>query len=153
LEVPTSRLITEGLSMPHSPRMYRNRLWVLNSGHGELVTVDVISGKQVKIISLPGYTRGLALVGKYAFVGLSKIRETAIFGNLPIGDRFDELQCGVAVVNLQSRQLVSLLEFHAGVDEIFDIQVAPFSKAMISGPHAVTDGANQIWSLPDSAKG
>ncbi|MEM9506926.1 MAG: DUF4915 domain-containing protein [Cyanobacteria bacterium P01_E01_bin.35] len=92
-------------------------------------------------------------MGKYAFVGLSKIRETAIFGNLPIGDRFDELKCGVAVVDLQSRQLVSLLEFQAGVDEIFDVQVSPFSRAMISGPHAVTDDANQIWSLPASAKG
>ena len=148
LEVPSSRVITEGLSMPHSPRMYQNRLWVLNSGHGEIVTVDVASGKQAKIISLPGYTRGLALVGKYAFVGLSKIRETAIFGNLPIGDRFNELKCGVAIVDLQTRQMVSLLEFKAGVDEIFDIQVSQFSSAMISGPHAATDGANQIWSLP-----
>ena len=87
LEVPSSKVITQGLSMPHSPRMYQNRLWVLNSGHGEIVTVDIASGKQEKIVSLPGYTRGLALVGKYAFVGLSKIRETAIFGNLPISDQ------------------------------------------------------------------
>ena len=148
LEVPSSRVITQGLSMPHSPRMYQNRLWVLNSGHGEIVTVDVASGKQEKIVSLAGYTRGLALLGKYAFVGLSKIRETAIFGNLPIGDRFNELKCGVAVVDLQTRQMVSLLEFQAGVDEIFDIQVSPFSGVIISGPHAMTDGANQIWSLP-----
>ena len=148
LEVPSSRVITEGLSMPHSPRMYQNRLWVLNSGHGEIVTVDIASGKQEKIVSLPGYTRGLALGGKYAFVGLSKIRETAIFGNLPIGDRFKELKCGVAVVDLQTRQMVSLLEFQAGVDEIFDIQISPFSGVIISGPHAMTDGANQIWSLP-----
>ena len=148
LEVPSSRVITDGLSMPHSPRMHQNRLWVLNSGHGEIVTVDIASGKQEKIVSLPGYTRGLALVGKYAFVGLSKIRETAIFGNLPIGDRFNELKCGVAVVNLQTRQMVSLLEFQAGVDEIFDIQISQFSGAIISGPHAMTDGANQIWSLP-----
>ena len=148
LEVPSSRVITEGLSMPHSPRIYQNRLWVLNSGHGEMVTVDIASGKQEKIVSLAGYTRGLALVGKYALVGLSKIRETAIFGNLPIGDRFKELKCGVAVVDLQTRQMVSLLEFQAGVDEIFDIQISPFSGAIISGPHAMTDGANQIWSLP-----
>lgn len=148
LEVPSSRVITQGLSMPHSPRMYQNRLWALNSGHGEIVTVDIASGKQEKIVSLPGYTRGLALVGKYAFVGLSKIRETAIFGNLPIGDRFNELKCGVAVVDLQTRQMVSLLEFQAGVDEIFDLQISPFSGVIISGPHAMTDGANQIWSLP-----
>lgn len=152
LEVPSSRVITQGLSMPHSPRMYQNRLWVLNSGHGEIITVDIASGKQEKIVSLPGYTRGLALVGKYAFVGLSKIRETAIFGNLPICDRFDELKCGVAVVDLQTRQMVSLFEFQSGVDEIFDIQVSQFSVAMISGPHAVTDGASQIWSLPATPK-
>ena len=148
LEVPSSRVITQGLSMPHSPRMHQNRLWVLNSGHGEIVTVDIASGKQEKIVSLAGYTRGLALVGKYAFVGLSKIRETAIFGNLPIGDRFNELKCGVAVVDLQTRQMVSLLEFQAGVDEIFDVQISQFSGVIISGPHAITDGANQIWSLP-----
>ena len=148
LEVPSSRVITQGLSMPHSPRMHQNRLWVLNSGHGEIVTVDIASGKQEKIVSLAGYTRGLALVGKYAFVGLSKIRETTIFGNLPIGDRFNELKCGVAVVDLQTRQMVSLLEFQAGVDEIFDVQISQFSGVIISGPHAITDGANQIWSLP-----
>ena len=152
LEVPSSKVITQGLSMPHSPRMYQNRLWVLNSGHGEIVTVDIASRKQEKIVSLPGYTRGLALVGKYAFVGLSKIRETAIFGNLPISDRFEELKCGVAVVDLQTRQMISLLEFQAGVDEIFDIQVSQFSAAMISGPHATTDSANQIWSLPATAQ-
>lgn len=152
LEVPSSKVITQGLSMPHSPRMYQNRLWVLNSGCGEIITVDITSGKQEKIVSLPGYTRGLALVGQYAFVGLSKIRETAIFGNLPICDRFDELKCGIAVVDLQTRQMISLFEFQSGVDEIFDIQVSRFSAALISGPHAVTDGASQIWSLPAKSK-
>ena len=151
LEVPSSKVITEGLSMPHSPRMYNNRLWVLNSGHGDIVAIDVATGSQEKIISLPGYTRGLALIGKYAFVGLSKIRETAIFGNLPISDRLkDDLKCAIAIVDLQTRQMVSRIEFIEGVDEIFDIQVAGFASAMISGPHAITDGANQIWSLPAS---
>ena len=151
LEVPSNKVITEGLAMPHSPRMYQNRLWVLNSGHGELITVDIASGQQEKIISLPGYTRGLAFAGKYAFVGLSKIRETAVFGNLPIGDRFKELKCGIAIVDLQAQKMISSLEFRAGVDEIFDVQIAKFPSAMISGPHATTDGANQIWSLPASA--
>ena len=152
LEVPSSRVVARGLSMPHSPRVYQNRLWVLNSGHGEIVTVNVNSGKPEKIIDLPGYTRGFALFDRYAFVGLSKIRETAIFGNLPIGDRSEELKCGVAVVDLQTRQMVSLLEFQAGVDEIFDVQISRFSAAMISGPHAATEGAGQIWSLPANAR-
>jgi uncharacterized protein (TIGR03032 family) len=153
LEVPNSKVITDGLSMPHSPRLERGVLWVLNSGKGELMTVDPNSGKQEIIVTLPGYTRGLVIVGKYAFVGLSKIRETAIFGNLPIGDRFDDLKCGVAVVDLQAREMVSCLEFKSGVDEIFDLQTVAFNSAMISGPYAITDGANQIWSLPASAAG
>jgi hypothetical protein len=33
-----------------------------------------------------------------AFVGMSKIRETATFGVLPIGERSEKLRCGVAVV-------------------------------------------------------
>lgn len=153
LEVPTSKVITEGLSMPHSPRMYGDRLWVLNSGKGELTTVDLNSGQQEMIVALPGYTRGLAIVDQYAFVGLSKIRETAIFGNLPISDRFDTLKCGVAVIDLQKREMISCLEFKSGVDEIFDIQTLVCKQSMISGPYSVTDGASQIWSLPASAAG
>ena len=148
LEVPSSKVITDGLSMPHSPRVYQNNLWVLNSGCGEVTQVDIASGKKEKVISLPGYTRGLAFAGKYAFVGLSKIRETAIFGNLPICDRFDELKCGFAVVDLQARQAIGFLEFHEGVDEIFDVQTARFSSATLSGPYVAKDGTNQIWSLP-----
>ena len=153
LEVPSSKVITTGLSMPHSPRIYGDRLWVLNSGKGELTAVDLNSGQQEMIIALPGYTRGLAIVDQYAFVGLSKIRETAIFGNLPICDRFDDLQCGVVVVDLQARKMISCLKFKSGVDEIFDVQTAAFNRAMISGPYRVTDGASQIWSLPASAAG
>jgi uncharacterized protein (TIGR03032 family) len=151
LEVPSSQVIAEGLSMPHSPRMNHGLLYVLNSGQGELIAVDPKSGEQEPIVTLPGYTRGLVIVGRYAFVGLSKIRETAIFGNLPISDRFDELKCGIAVVDLQTKEMISCLEFKSGVDEIFDLQTVGFNNAMISGPYAVTDGANQIWSLPASA--
>ena len=152
LEVPSSRIITEGLSMPHSPRIYQNQLLVLNSGCGEILMVDIASGKQEKIIDLPGYTRGMALISKYAFVGLSKIRETAIFGNLPISDRLGEdLKCGVAIVDLAAKKMIGCLEFSEGVDEIFDVQVAQFSSAMVNGPYVTTDGGSQIWSLPASA--
>lgn len=151
LEVPSSKVITAGLAMPHSPRIYQNRLWVLNSGYGDLTVVDPDSGQQEKIVSLPGYTRGLTFAGKYAFVGLSKIRETAIFGNLPISDRFNDLKCGIAVVDLQTKKAIGHLEFKAGIDEIFDVQISQFVTPTISGPHAVVDGASQIWSLPANA--
>jgi Domain of unknown function (DUF4915) len=44
IDVASGAVVTEKLSMPHSPRWYDNRLWVLNSGTGHLGTVDLTSG-------------------------------------------------------------------------------------------------------------
>jgi uncharacterized protein (TIGR03032 family) len=152
LEVPSSRIITEGLAMPHSPRMYQNRLWVLNSGYGELITVDVATGRQEKIASLPGYTRGLAIFGNYAFIGLSQVREKDVFSDLPIQNNLqDEIKCGIAICDLSVRQLVGCLEFSEAIEEIFDVQIAPVSSVMVNGPHVAKDNTEQIWSLPASA--
>ena len=84
IDVRTSEILVRGLSMPHSPRWYDNRLWVLNSGTGELLVVDPESGRCDVACSLPGYLRGLTFVGPYALVGLCKIREKHIFGGLPV---------------------------------------------------------------------
>ena len=74
---------------------------------------------------LPGFARGLALAGPYAFVGLSKIRKTSAMDGVPLAERRDELKCGVAVVDLRSGRVVALLEFQTAVEEIFDVQLLP----------------------------
>jgi hypothetical protein len=43
-------------------------------GTGSVVLIDWITGRHETVLQLPGFTRGWALVGPYAFVGLSKIR-------------------------------------------------------------------------------
>jgi len=78
-----------------------------------------------QLVPLAGFTRGLAIHGPYAFIGLSKIRETNTFGGLPIAERLDELKCGVAVVDLRRGQVVGLLEFQTAVEEIFAVEVLP----------------------------
>ena len=149
LEVPTGKVIVEGLAMPHSPRFYQNRLWVLNSGVGELMSLDLISGKPETVAILPGYARGLALIGNLAFVGLSKIRETAVFGSLPICERFDDLKCGVAIIDIPTGEMLGLLELHSGVDEIFDVQLLPFiRRPAFFGPYARREGIAPIWLVP-----
>jgi uncharacterized protein (TIGR03032 family) len=125
LDVPSGEIAARGLSMPHSPRWHGGRLWLLDSGTGRLVTVDTARGKVETVAELPGFTRGLALAGGYAFVGLSKIRETAIFGGLPIAAKFAELKCGVWIVELASGQIAGHLEFDRSVEEIFDVQLLP----------------------------
>ena len=72
IDVNSSEVITRGLSMPHSPRWYRNQLWVANSGAGELGTIDIATGRFESKVFLPGYVRGLAFIDNWAVVGLSQ---------------------------------------------------------------------------------
>ena len=118
-------------------------------GAGQLVLVDPASGKVETVTELPGYTRGLALYDRFAFVGLSRIRETSTFGGMPIAERRPELKCGVGVVDLGTGRLMAHLEFVTGVEEIFDVQVVPGARCpVLSGPYASLDGAAPIWTVP-----
>jgi uncharacterized protein (TIGR03032 family) len=74
---------------------------------------------------LPGFARGLALSGPYAFVGLSKIRKTSAMDGVPLAERSERLKCGVAVVDLRSGRVDALLEFLTAVEEVFDVQLLP----------------------------
>jgi protein O-GlcNAc transferase len=149
LDVASGGAVSRGLAMPHSPRWYNDRLWVLNSGFGSLEVVDVASGQRNTVATMPGYTRGLAFAGPLAFVGLSRIRETAVFGGVPIAERRDELKCGVGVVNLQTGQTIATLEFETGVEEIFDVQLIPNARcAYLCGPRPDQDEGQDIWIVP-----
>jgi uncharacterized protein (TIGR03032 family) len=123
LDVPSGEVVSRGLSMPHSPRWHDGKLWVLESGTGQVVQVDGKAGKRQGVATLPGFTRGLAIHGPYAIVGLSKIRATSAMDGVPLAQRRELLKCGVAVVELQSGRVVAFLEFQTAVEEIFDVQV------------------------------
>jgi predicted O-linked N-acetylglucosamine transferase (SPINDLY family) len=149
LDVASGAAVTRGLAMPHSPRWKHDELWVLNSGYGSLETVDLANGRRQTVATMPGYTRGLAFCGSFAFIGLSRIRESAVFGGVPIAEHRDQLKCGVGVVNWRTGQPVASLEFETGVEEIFDVQVVPDSRCTaICGPRPDQDSAQDIWIVP-----
>jgi uncharacterized protein (TIGR03032 family) len=125
MEVSTGAILVHGLCMPHSPRWHDGRLWLLESGTGQLALIDPISGRRQTVTELPGFTRGLAFAGPYAFIGLSKIRATSAMDGVPLAERRVQLKCGVAVVDLRSGQSIALLEFQTAVEEIFDVQLLP----------------------------
>jgi len=152
IDVDSDEIVCRGLSMPHSPRWYDNRLWVLNSGAGELLSIDPSSGQSTVVCSLPGYLRGLCFAGPYALVGLSKIREKHIFGGLPVQERCDQLRCGVAVVDLRSGTMVAMFEFTSGCEELYDVQFLPgVSRPMILNlekpavRQAITNPESSFW--------
>lgn len=149
IDVESGEAISRGLAMPHSPRMYGGKLWVLNSGRGELGTVDPGTGKYLPVEAMPGYTRGMCFCGPYAFVGLSQIRETAVFGGVPIAEKRDELRCGVAVVDLRSGRSAAYLEFISGVNEVFAVEVIPgMRNPLIREPIPADERVPDIWVVP-----
>lgn len=148
LDVTSSEPITAGLSMPHSPRWHGGDLYVLNSGMGRLERVDIDTGARDVVALLPGYARGLAIHAGLAFVGLSRIRETAIFGGAPIAEYHEQLRCGLGIIDLHTGQTLATLQFTRGIEEIFDIQVLPNSRNLALGSHQPNDN---IWLLPPPA--
>ena len=146
LHVPSGEVVTTGLSMPHSPRWHDGQLYVLDSGMGHLQRVDLATGRREMVAALPGYARGLAIHGDLAFIGLSKIRETAVFGGVPIAEFHDQLRCGIGVVRLSTGETVATLQFTSVMEEIFDVQVVAGSRCTAIG-NAPGDG-DEIWVVP-----
>jgi uncharacterized protein (TIGR03032 family) len=121
----------------------------LDSGRGLLRHVHLQGGQTDEVAAMPGYTRGLACQGPYAFVGLSKIRETAVFGGLPIAEHQDQLRCGVGVIELATGRTVATLQFHSGVEEIFAVELLPgVRNPKLCGPTLAEEHDREIWIVP-----
>lgn len=153
MDVDSGETILRGLSMPHSPRLYDGRFYILESGKGTISTADLESGRVETVAEVPGFTRGLAFAGPFAFVGLSQVRESNVFGGIPLTERVEERQCGIYAVDLRSGEVVGWLRFEGSVHEIFDVQVlygiryphiVDLMDKLVSSSFAVPDEA-----LPD----
>jgi uncharacterized protein (TIGR03032 family) len=151
IDVASDEIVVRGLSMPHSPRWHEGRLWVLDSGSGGVGVVDEQSGKYREICRLPGFTRGLDFAGPYAFVGLSQVRESAVFSGIAIAEMKQEDRCcGVWIVDTRSGQIVGFVKFVEGVQEIFAVQVL----RGLRWPEVLNEDPKRIaesYELPDKA--
>jgi len=129
IDVESNEIITSDLSMPHSPRVYREQLWLLNSGTGEFGRIDRTSGEFKPLTFCPGYLRGMSFVGDFAVVGLSKPRDNKTFTGLALDDqlrqRDAEAKCGLQVIDLRSNDIVHWLRIEGVVAELYDVVVLP----------------------------
>lgn len=147
IDIESGEPACTGLSMPHSPRWYRGRLWVLNSGTGEFGSVDTATGKFEPIAFCPGYMRGLSFRGDYAIVTLSKPRH-ATFHGLDLDERLQqrdaEPQCGLQIINLNTGTVEHWLRLDGNlVTELYDSAVLPGVRQ----PMAVGFKTNEIERL------
>jgi uncharacterized protein (TIGR03032 family) len=129
IDVVTNRVLVSGLSMPHSPRVHRGQLWLLNSGAGFLGNIDASFSSFVPLTFCPGYLRGLTFVGDYAVVGLSRPRHDKTFGGLPLEEnlakRGAEAQCGLQVIDLRNGDVLHWIRLEGMVSELYDVVALP----------------------------
>lgn len=126
IHIPSNEIIAQGLSMPHSPRWYQGKLWLLNSGTGELGYLE--GEKFTPITFCPGFVRGLAFWDNFALVGMSKLR-AKVFTGLMLEQRLEAMrltsQCGLMVIELTTGKIVHWLHIDGIVEELFDLVVLP----------------------------
>ncbi len=101
---------------------------------------------------MPGFTRGLDFAGNLAFVGLSQVRESAVFSGIPITERLaeDVRTCGVCAIDLTTGQVVALLRFETAVREVFAVAVLPGRRY----PDLINDDDKMLensFVVPDAA--
>jgi uncharacterized protein (TIGR03032 family) len=150
MEVPSGSILLRGLSMPHSPRWHDDKLWLLESGTGTFGTVNLSAGRYEPLVEVPGFTRGLDFHGNLAFMGLSQVRESAVFSGIPLTERLSERTCGVWVVDVSTGRTIAFLKFEDAVQEIFAVQVLPrtrFPDLINDDPKILSDS----FVLPDEA--
>ena len=150
LDVASGEPVTTGLAMPHSPRWHDGNLFVLNSGMGRLEHVDPATGHREAIAAVPGYARGLAFHRDLAFVGLSRIRESAIFGGAPIAA--STTNSSVASGSWTSTPATPSPHWQCanGVEEIFDVQTVPGARCPTFGGSPGDD--DEIWLLAGNSE-
>lgn len=128
IEVESGRIVTDQLSMPHSPRVAGDGVWLLDSGRGMLARIDPASGRREDVAFCPGFLRGLALHGGHAVVTVSMPRDGA-FEGLALQDelsrRDGEPWCGVCIVDRRSGDIVEWIRLGGAIKELFDVAVIP----------------------------
>jgi len=150
MDIKDNRIMVEGLSMPHSPRWHDEQLWFLESGKGSLCKLNAASGSVETVASMPGFTRGMEIYNGLAFIGLSQVRESALFSGLPLTEKPDERYCGVWVIELATGNTVAFLRFEGSVQEIFSVQVMANTRF----PDLLEDDDDLIgntYVLPDAS--
>ncbi|MBV1879730.1 MAG: TIGR03032 family protein [Pseudomonadales bacterium] len=146
-DLATNEVVVDGLCMPHSPRVYRNKIWLLDSGSGYFGYADIRAGKFERVAFCPGFLRGLCFVGDYAIVGMSLGRHNKTFQGLPLdkylADKQAASRCGLQVIDLNTGSVVHGFRLSGVVEELYDVVALPGVKR----PMALGFKSDQIRHL------
>lgn len=131
-DIVKDEVVCSGMMNPHSPRWYRDKLWVMESGTGYFGYVDLEKKEFVKCVFMPTFLRGLDFINNYAVIAGSLPRHDPAFGELPIGKEIEnrglDPTCGLWVVNLDTFDIEHQLMFNLPVQELYDLAIIPSTK-------------------------
>ena len=113
IDAVTHRTVAEGLALPSAPRLYRNRLWILERGSGGLGWIDLEKRRFEPLAQVPGFPRGLRFMGDHALVTTSR-RRGEQGGN-----------AGIYWVNLKTGKIDHRLSLKGSIAEAIDVAVIP----------------------------
>jgi uncharacterized protein (TIGR03032 family) len=116
----TREPVVTGLTRPHSARVHRGRLWVANSGYGELGFVE--DHTFVPAAALGSWTRGLFLHRGIAFIATSRVLPR--FTQYAPGVDAAKSQCGIHAIDIRSGEALGSLVWPNG-NQIFAIEGVP----------------------------
>lgn len=135
IDVASDTLVARGLSMPHSPRVYRDSLYLHDSGTGRFGRIrlaDLNTQSEAPfepICFCPGYLRGLCFSGDYAIVGLSQPRHEKTFAGLGLDDELKQRRaepvCGLQVIDLRDGKIAHQITISGDVRELYDVVALP----------------------------
>jgi uncharacterized protein (TIGR03032 family) len=112
----TREPIVGGLTRPHSARLHEGKLWVDNSGYGELGCVE--NGSYQPVAHLPGWTRGLCFHNQIGFVATSRVIPR--FHQYAPGLEIKASVCGVHAVDMKTGVTLGSLTWPYG-SQIFAV--------------------------------
>ncbi|NME66954.1 DUF4915 domain-containing protein [Flammeovirga aprica] len=127
IDIESNQIITDGLAMPHSPRLINGKMYCLLSAKGEFVEIDLKSGKVNTLLSLNAFVRGMDHIGDYLFIGMSKLRENSSTFKQLI-PHIKNNRAGIAIIHLPTMSFQGEILYKSSVDEIYDVKLFPNLK-------------------------
>jgi len=146
IDYADGRIVTDQLSMPHSPRVDRDgSVMLLDSGRGQIVRINPVSGARTDIAFCPGFLRGMALHDGFAFVTVSKPRNGNFAGlalDAELEKRDATAWCGVLVIDRATGDIVEWIKLEGFITELFDVVAMPGVRC----PMAIGPGTPEMTS-------
>ncbi len=119
----TGDVVGTGLTRPHSARLHNGKVWVANSGYGEVGYID--SGVFKPIFRFDGWTRGLCFVGNILFAGVSRVLPR--FRQYAPGIKSKKQICAIIALDMEKGRIIGEIEFPYG-NQLFALDYMPIAE-------------------------